>query len=38
MHLDCPLRTVQWNLLNPHLLAAGTFTGFIYIIDGKTFE
>ena len=38
MQLECPLRTVQWNALNPSLLAAGSFTGFIFIIDGKKFE
>jgi hypothetical protein len=38
LNFECPIRTVQWNSLNTSMLAAGTFTGFIFIIDGKTFE
>lgn len=35
---ECAIRTVQWNILNKDLLAAGTFTGFIYIINSNTYS
>ena len=34
---QCSIRSVAWNRLRTDIVAAGTFSGEIYIINGKTY-